>query len=105
MFLSDEDISIIKVSLYLLKKVSLKLSRNKEYGHLINPIITLCLGATSRVCSNSEISEDKLSEVKENVTNSLKDTMAHVTTVKVGISFFNVGYKTQLNTEIQVRDS
>ena len=105
MFLSEEDISTIKVSLYLLKKVSLKISRNKEYGHLINTIITLCLVATSRICSNSKILEDKLSEVKENVTNSLKDTMAHVTTEKVGISFFNVGYKPQLNAEIQVRDS
>lgn len=100
MYLSKEDISTIKVSLYLLKKVSLMISRNKEY---VNPITRLCLVAVSRVFSNSDVSEDKLSEVKENVTSSLKDTLAHVTTAKVGISFFNLGYKAQANTEIQVR--
>ena len=101
MYLSEEDISTIKVSLYLLKKVSLTLSRNKEY---VKPITRLCLVATSRAFSNSENLEDKLSEVKENVTSSLKDTLVRVTTTKVGISFFNLGHKSHANTEIQVRD-
>ena len=105
LFLSEEDISTIKGSLYLFKNVSLKFSRNKAYEYLIMPIIRLCLVATSRVCSNSKVLEDKLSEVKENVTSSLKDTLTTFTTSKVIISFFNVRHPTQGKSEIQVRDT
>ena len=104
MFLSEEDIAAIKVSLYLFKKVS-EVSRNKDYDYLIKPIIKLCLVATSRVCSNHEILEDKLSEVKENVTSSLKDTLTVVTTAKTKFSIFNVEHQTQGKTEIYVRYS
>ena len=105
MFLSEEDISTIKVSLYLFKKVALKFSRNKDYEYLIKPTIRLCLVATSRVCSNSDNLEPKLSEVKENVASNLKDTLASFTTAKIKISLFNVKHKTQGKTEIQVRYS
>ena len=104
MFLSEEDISTVKTALYLFKKVSLIFSKNKDYENLIKPVISLVLVATSRVCSNSGILENKLVEVKGKVTSSLKDTLKIVTTAKVIFSVFNVQHKIQGKSEIQVRD-
>ena len=102
---SEEDISTVKASLYLFKKISLRISRNKDYENLIKPVISLVLVTTSRVCSNSSISGNKLIEVKEKVTINLKDTITMVTTTKLIFSIFNVQHKTQGKAEVQVRDS
>ena len=67
-------------------------------------MIRLILVATSRVYSNSEILENKLAEVKDKVTSSLKDTLTYVTTTKVKISLFNVQHPAQGKSEIKVND-
>ena len=101
-FLSEEDISTIKTSLYLFKTISRRLLKNKPYESLIKPVIRLILVATLRVLSNNEIAGIELTEVKEKVTSSLKDTLTYVTTTKLKISIFNVKSKTQGKSEIQV---
>ena len=104
LFLSEEDISTIKASLYLFKTISQRFFKNKSYEALIKPVIKLVLVATSRVCSNSEILGNKLTEVKDNVTSSLKDTLTYVTTTKIKISLFNVQHRAQGKSEIQVNN-
>ena len=94
----------VKTSLYLFKKISLRVLRNKEYEN-IKPVISLVLVATSRLCSNSSVSGNELIEVKEKITISLSNTLAVVTTAKLKLSIFNVQHKTQGKAEVQVRDS
>ena len=65
-------------------------------------MIRLVLVATSRICFNNEIVGIKLTEIKENVTHSLKEILANVTTTKVDRSIFNIQHKTQGKSEIQV---
>ena len=101
---SEEDIVTVKTSLYLFKKISLRILRHKDYEN-IKPVISLVLVATSRICSNSSISGNKLIEVKEKVTINLIDTVTVVTTAKLKFSIFNVRYMTQGKAEVQVRDS
>ena len=105
MFFSEEDILIVKTSLYLFKKISLRISRNKDYENLIKPVISLVLVATLRVYSNSSISGNKSIEVKQKVAINLKDTITVVTTAKLKLSIFNVQHKTQGKAEVRVRDS
>ena len=102
-FLSDEDISIVKASLFLFKKISLKFSKNKDCDTLIKPIIRLSLVATLRVCSSDEILENKLSEIKERVAGSLQETLRAVTVAKTKLGTFNLHHKSQGKVEIQVR--
>ena len=102
-FLSDEDISIVKASLFLFKKISLKLLRNKDCDTLIKPVIKLSLVATSRVCSSDEILENKISEIKEKVAGSLQDALRTVTVAKTKLGTFNLHHKSQGKAEIQVR--
>ena len=102
-FLSDEDISIVKTSLFLFKKISSKLSKNKDCDILIKPIIKLCLVATLRVCSSNEILENILSEIKERVASSLKQTLRTVTLVKTKLGTFILLHKSHGKAEIQVR--
>lgn len=101
---SEEDLTTIKASLYLFKKISLKFPKLKICETLIKPAIRLTLVATSRVCLNTEISATKLSEVKENVSSNLKHTLKDVTTTKLMFSIFNVQHKSQVKPEIQVRN-
>ena len=103
-FLSEEDISTTKASLYLFKTISQRISKNKPYESLIKPVIRLVLVATSRVSSNNEITGIKSTEVKEKVASSLKDTLTYVTLKKITIGTFNVQCKTQGKSEIQVND-
>ena len=105
MFLSEEDISTVKTSLYLFKKISLRISKKKDFENLTKPVISLVLVTISRVCSNSGILENELVEVKEKVTSSLQNTLKIVTNTKLITSFFNVQHKIQGNFEIQVRHS
>ena len=101
---SEEDITTIKASLYLFKKISLQFPKHKSLESVIKPVIKLSLVATSRVCSNTEILAAKLSEVKELVSGILKDTLKNVTTTKLVFSVFNVTHKYQGKLEIQVRN-
>ena len=105
MFSSEEDILAVKTSLYLFKKISLRIPKKRDYENLIKPVIRLVLIATSRVYSNRSISGNELVEVKEKVTISLNDTVAVVTTAKLIFSIFNVQHKIQGKAEVQVRDS
>ena len=100
---SEEDVSTLKSSLYLLKKISLNIKKFKSYEKLIDPVIRLILVATSRILSNSEILEDKLREVKENVTNCLKDTLTNITITKTKFGNFILQHKVHGKSETQVR--
>lgn len=103
MFFSEEDILTVKTSLYLFKKIYLRILKKKDYENLIKPVIRLVLVATSRVYSNSSIPGNKSKEVTEKVTINLKDTVAVVTTAILKFSIFNVLHKIYGKAEVQVR--
>ena len=100
---SEEDISTLKSSLYLFKKISQIMKSIKGYENLVQLVIRLILVAASRVLSNSEISVDKLTEIKQNVTNCLKATLSNVSTIKITISNFILQHEHYAKLEIQVR--
>ena len=75
----------------------------KEYENLVQLVIRLILVAASRVLSNSEISINKLTEIKQNVTNCLKATLSNVSTIKITISNFILQHEYYAKLEIQVR--
>ena len=102
-FLSEEDISTVKTSLYVFRKIPLK-SLKDHYENVVEPIIRLILVATSRVCSNGSISENVLIQVKKNVASSLTITLTDITVETLKDSF-NVKYKGQRKPEIKVSDS
>ena len=102
---SEEDIAILKTSLYFFEEVSLKFPKNKPCENLIKPVIRLVLVSTSRIFSNKRILKNELREIKETVTNCLKYTMTKVTLAKTNLSVFNVQYKSHAQFEMQVRDA
>lgn len=75
----------------------------KDYENLIKPVIRLILVAASRVLSNSEISVDGITEVKQNVTNCLKDTLGNSCTTKIKIGSFILQHKLYGQLELKVR--
>jgi len=101
---SDEDITAVKTSLYFLKEISLKLSKNKAYKSLVLSAITLVLVTTSRVFVNKGILDNSLITIKENVISCLKESLTKVTIAVTKRSFFNVKHKSQGQFEMQVRD-
>ena len=88
--------------MYYFEEISL---RNKLSLEFIISVIKIVLVTTSRVLLNANNAEGKSREVKEKVTNCLKDTVKIVTTKRLNRSLFNVGHKEQGQFEMQVRDS
>ena len=90
--------------MHFLKRISLTFANKQGFEILIHPAIQLVLVTTSKIFLNHGISENQLTEVKENVTICLKAMLKKITLDKMTRSRFNVQYEDQGQPEMQVGD-